>query len=391
MIIVCELSFDNEGHVPFNAGLLATAHAAFPMEDISFYGAAHHVQELKKELKGELQSIIVWNEIRPPSPGTPYIRRFVGELRIIRVLLGAIPHDKTSRLVFASAYPSTVLALKIARFLLSKRPAVQVVLHGMSGVVGRRYRHPGRRIQDTRTALTAFGNKGIQYIVLEESIANTALKRLPFLAGNLEVLEHPISPNESSSDDLKLTQPILFGFLGLADRPKGFPVFVKLANGITAAHGACAEFHVIGRYPQGDASTNGTEVLATKPSTSMMSRADFVNRLRLIHFIILPHEADPYRLTTSGVLLDAVAWQKPVIARKIPIFESMFKKHGDIGYLFTDDQDLMKIVRQIIERSDQSRYQQQVLNLRNARKVAYREICKKEPIGGYEIAACEAK
>jgi len=278
------------------------------------------------------------------------------------------------------------LALKIARYLSIKRPPVQIVFHGMSGVVGRRYRHPSRRIQDTRTALTTFGNEGIQYLVLEHSIAETVLKRLPFLAGKIEVLEHPISPTESAYDDLELTQPILFGFLGLADKPKGFPVFVKLANNITAAHGTRAEFHVIGRYPQGDASTKGTETLATKPDTTMMSRTDFINRLKSIHFIILPHEADSYMLTTSGVLLDAVAWRKPVIARKIPIFEAIFKKHGDIGYLFSDDSELTDIVSDLVTRPDDSRYRQQRLNLKNVQKARapeslaadYRRICERQ-------------
>jgi len=52
----------------------------------------------------------------------------------------------------------------------------------------------------------------------------------------------------------------------------------------------------------------------------------------------------PYTLTTSGILLDAIAWEKPVIARKIPIFEAMLEKHGDIGYLFRDDTELKEII-----------------------------------------------
>ncbi len=69
-----------------------------------------------------------------------------------------------------------------------------------------------------------------------------------------------------------------------------------------------------------------------------------------LHFIVLPHEAGPYTLTASGVLLDAIAWGKPVICRKIPIFESMFKKHGDIGYLFSDDEELKGVVEQIVKK-----------------------------------------
>jgi hypothetical protein len=82
-------------------------------------------------------------------------------------------------------------------------------------------------------------------------------------------------------------------------------------------------------------------------------------------------------------LLDAMAWEKPVIARKIPIFEAMFRQHGDIGYLFRDDSELRAIAEEILQTPDKSRYGTQVLNLRSARKSrtpealaeAYRQIC----------------
>jgi len=62
----------------------------------------------------------------------------------------------------------------------------------------------------------------------------------------------------------------------------------------------------------------------------------------------------------------------------------MFKKHGDLGYLFSDDAELKTIVEQILLAADKSRYRRQVLNLRSVRKsrdpemlaAAYREMCR---------------
>jgi hypothetical protein len=125
-----------------------------------------------------------------------------------------------------------------------------MVLHGLSGVVGKRYRHPIHKFQDMRTALTLLGNNGIQYLVLEESIRDRVLKNLPFLSGKIEALEHPISPNEGASQTVDLSEPIRFGFLGFAIQAKGYPLFVKLANEVTAKYGRRAEFHVIGHLPK---------------------------------------------------------------------------------------------------------------------------------------------
>lgn len=385
MILLCELSFGGYAHVPFNAGLLATIRAACPTEDLSFYGASAHIEELKKQVGQPLAGSIAWREILPPSPGTVYSQRFFLELSVLRRLLRTLPQAPTSRVVLTSAYPSTVLALKVARCFRSKHTPVQIVLHGLSGVVGRRYRHPIRRFQDMKTALTLLGNNNIQYLVLEQSIRNTVLKNFPFLSGRIEALEHPMPPNEGASQAVDLSEPIRFGFLGLADKPKGFPLFVELANHVTAKYGRRVEFHVIGHLPKDGTPVNGTEALATKPVGIQMTRADFIRGITPLHFIVLPHEAAPYALAASGVLLDAIAWEKPVIARKIPIFEAMFEKHGEIGYLFSDDSELRGIIEQILQTADQSRYRRQVLNLRSLRKsrapetlaASYREMCGK--------------
>jgi hypothetical protein len=127
------------------------------------------------------------------------------------------------------------------------------------------------------------------------------------------------------------------------------------------------------------------EVLATKPATRLLSRANFVRGVKPLHFIVLSHETAAYTLTASGILLDAIAWQKPVIARKIPIFEAIFEKHGDIGYLFTDDQELEEIVGRIITVPDKSHYDRQILHLRAAKTArdpktlasSYLELCWK--------------
>jgi hypothetical protein len=385
MIFLCELSFLGRSHVPFNAGLLATIRAAFPKTDLSFFGDGGHIEELKKAVGQPLAGSIAWREIVPPALGTVYVKRFLWELSVIRHLFMTLTQDSTSRLLLASAHPSTVLALKIARVFCSKQIPVQIVLHGLSGVVGKRYTRPVRRFQDMKTALTLLGNNNIQYLVLEKSIRDKVLQNLSCLSGKIETLEHPISPNEGATQTIALSEPIRFGFLGLADGSKGFPLFVELANHVTAKYGGRAEFHAIGHLPLNGIVVNGTDSLATKPVTTHMSRAGFLRSLGLLHFVVLPHEAASYTLTASGVLLDAIAWEKPVIARKIPIFEAMFEKHGELGYLFNDDTELKGIVERIVQAADKSRYSCQVQNLRSARKsrnpetlaASYRELCRK--------------
>lgn len=386
MIFVCELSFLDGAHVPFNAGFLAMVRAAFPEEDLCFFGAAQHIEDLKAQVGESLAATISWQEIFPPSLGTTYFRRFFRELRIIRRLLRSLAND-SGRLVCTSAYPSTLLALKLARYLRSSRANVQVVLHGyLSGVVGKRHRHPVRRFQDMKTSLTIFGNQSIQYIVLEESIRDAVLKNVRSLAGKVEALDHPLSPNESGSPMNHFRAPIRLGFLGLASESKGFPLFVELANEMTSKYRHQVEFHAVGRLPADGSRVMGLEALATKPGLTRVSRTDFIEGVVPLHFVILPHAEEYYGLSASGVLLDAIAWEKPLVARSIPIFENLFKKHGDIGYLFNNDRELMEIVARLVQTVDEARYQRQVFNIRKAQSsrtpsalaASYLEICRKQ-------------
>jgi len=67
------------------------------------------------------------------------------------------------------------------------------------------------------------------------------------------------------------------------------------------------------------------------------------------------------------------------------MFEAMFERHGDIGYLFDDNSELSGILQQILEAPDGSRYRRQALTLRDVRKsrdpetlaAVYRELCTK--------------
>lgn len=385
MNLVCEIMFDRGSHVPFNAGFLIAIRAAFPKEDLAFYGAAAHIEQLKEQVGQASAHSILWKEIRPIPPGPSYRKRIFRELSLIQHLFGELPHGTPSRLILTSAFPSTVLAMKVARLIRSKNPMVQMVLHKMSGVVGKRRRHPLFRFQDMKTALTFLGNSGIQYLVLEESIREQAVKSLPQLSRKIEVFEHPISPHEGVSEIVDFSEPIRFGFLGTALKGKGYPLFVDVANAMAEKYGRRVEFHVVGRCPEESKLVKGTEVLTTQPAAVQLSREDFVRGVVPLHFIVLPHEAAQYALAASGVLLDAIAWQKPVIARKIPTFEAMFKKYGDIGYLFGDDTELAGVVDRILQAADASCYRRQALTLWDVRKsrapealaAAYRELWRR--------------
>lgn len=386
MIIVAELAFNDGGHVPFNAGLLAVVRKAFPREQLCFFGGPAHIMDLREQVGESLASSIEWKKITLLPPGLPYFSRLLGEMKILRTLLGNFPEGSTGPLLLTSVRPATLVALKWVKRFQFKAIRAQVVLHGnLSGVTGKRYRHPIRRFQEMRTALTIFGNCNLQYLVLEENLRDLLLHCLTALSGKVEVLDHPLPPNESGSKANHLCVPIRFGFLGLANEAKGFPVFVELAEEIAGKCPDQTEFHAIGRLSSEENPSQRTAILTTKPGVKRLSRVDYIQGVGQLHFIVFPHLATFYELNSSGTLLDAMAWGKPLIARKISMFENLFAKHGDIGYLFSTDRELREIVEHIVKRADNAHYVEQVCNIQKARgsrspetlAVEYRNMCEK--------------
>lgn len=386
MIVVSELVFRDGGHAPFNAGLLAIVRTAFPFEPVCFVGESGHIRELKKQAGEVLTNSIEWREITLLPSDVSYFVRVFREMKILKTLFQIIPEGGSGPLLVAHARAATLVSLKLLKRFRFPNSKVQFVLHGQLGhVIGRRHRHPIRRFQETRTALTFLGNENFKYIALEESLRTVLVKNIPALEKKVYVLPHPLPPHETQSTSNNIQKPVRFGFLGLANELKGFPIFVKLAQEIVGQYRDQVEFHAIGRVPSDGSMVLGMDALATKPGIERMSRRAYINEVKQLHFIIFPHAAKNYELTASGTLLDALAWAKPLIARRIGIFEDMFLKYGDIGYLFTSDLELKSIVEQIVQEMDVARYHQQISNIKKAQcsrtpktlSVDYRMICEK--------------
>jgi glycosyltransferase involved in cell wall biosynthesis len=371
MMLVCEPVCWGGEHVPFNAGMLEIIRKGFSNEEIAFYGERTHIEELQEQLDESTSSSIKWQPISIPERRATYTKRLILEMKILFNLFRNLERNSYRSLVLTSITPSALAALTILRGVGGVMPNdlyIQAVLHGnVSCLNKRRPRHPIRRIQDMKTALNIFGRSNIQYLVLENGIRNAILEIAPFLTGRVEVLEAPIPPNEGESVQIELSKPIRFGFLGLANEHKGFSEFVKFATQVSRVYRNEAEFHAIGMFPNGKAPVMELDALAIKPCLERLSRSDFVDGVKQLHFAIFPHRMEQYGLTASGVLLDAMAWGKPIIARRIPIFHDLFEKYGDIGYLFDNDSELADITERIIVEFNQIRYKRQKLNILKAR------------------------
>jgi glycosyltransferase involved in cell wall biosynthesis len=388
MFLVCEAIAWGMEHVPFNAAFLRTIRLAYPDDTICFYAEESHSGHVREQIGEEFAASIIWKKLILPPRHSSFYARLHSDFKTVKFLLNELNENPSKHVLVITGNPSLLWALKFNVCTVHKNKRIQVVLH--EGFYSLRLRlslrrtiDPFYRIGNLRTALKLFGNKRIQHIVLEEAVRNAVLKELPFLQNNLFVFDHPIPPDKKRVEAANFIPPVQFGFLGLITGQKGFSDYLKVASDISTRFPGLAKFNVIGRFSK-EGSKYSTDpriaFLTTKPLTERLSRDEYIQRLNNLHFICLFYDRY-YESCASGVLLDSIAWGKPIVATRLPIFENLENLYGDIGYLCRKD-ELSDTISTIIQHNDSDRYKRQVSNMlqiKNSRTpetlaVKYREL-----------------
>jgi glycosyltransferase involved in cell wall biosynthesis len=356
-------------HVPINAVLLKNVYRAFPSREIAFYGEESHIANLQSELEGAISQAINWRPVPRPRRHAPLGERWYADVKLMWHLVRVLRNAPEGHLLLCGATPVIVLTVKILVWAGAGRGrAVQIVCHGgLASLRGWRSRNPFVRMLDWRSALSVGNDRRIQFIVLEEPIRKTVVALFPALASHLAVLDHPIPSIELTDTDIEFRPPFRFGFLGLASDAKGFPAFLEMAAVLRERFSNRVEFHAIATIPRNSV-TPSMEALTVKAGTAMSSRSDFTRGIHQLHFVCLPYQGGHYELSPSGVLMDAIAFGKPVLSAGIPLVRGLFERFGDIGFLCTDTRNFCDTITQIVNQADEAHYRAQVRALRAVRE-----------------------
>jgi hypothetical protein len=369
MFLVCDPVCWGLELVPVNAAILEVIRHAFPSQEMVFCGEESHLNHLRSELSADVCRSITWKSIPIPPRHATFLERSYGDLNLLWRLFKMLKTDPGSHLVLNAITPSTLMALKILLCCTFYRfYRAQIILHGgLASLNGCFSRNPVRRIQDLRTALRFGSNRNLQYILLEEPIRMALLRLLPSLQDHVVLLEHPIPTNEEPKGNVEFGVPLRIGFLGMTTEAKGFRLFLEVASAMVAKFPGRVEFHAIG-WTEEKWESSEISPLATKPRTKKLPRPEYIRQVESLHFVCLPYQGQHYELSPSGALLDAVAWEKPVITSRIPMMENLVSRFGDIGYLCADKHEFCDTIEGIIKRADVHQYRNQVSSMREVRR-----------------------
>ena len=189
------------------------------------------------------------------------------------------------------------------------------------------------------------------------------------MKGKIDFIDHPLPECTDEQIPVQLGIPIKFGFLGLATKQKGFFEFLDAARFIGSKHPGKAQFHLIGRiHPDyRNKALPEIEFLETKVGDKPLERDEYIQRLKALHYVCLFYHGTYYDYSASGVLLDCVAWEKPVVATPTRTIKILGEKYGEIGYI-CNIENVVHVIEMIVQKTDSKSYHNQIEAMRRLKQ-----------------------
>ena len=330
-MIVAEPVIVGDEHVAVNAGLVWAATVA-SRAPVQFWAEPHHYALLRALLPPDVAERVAFEPLAPPPRRMPVRPRFRHDLRTAWSVVRRAATMGESHVMLSCALPGTLIGAKLALLSMrpTRRPRVDAVVHSsLEEVWGWRSRRPLNRLRDMTGSLELPAPREFRIVVLEKGIARALAAKLPRVARHLHVIDFPIVQTVEPASPRRPGPPRV-GFLGRANREKGFDRFCRLAHDVRS-RGADIEFHSVGHASPGSIDNDALGALATAPAHDLLDRADFLARVADLDIVVILHDPAHYSHTASGVLLDAIAAARPVLSVANPGADALAAQHGSIG------------------------------------------------------------
>ena len=356
MIAVLDLRSKGNTHIPFNTALIRILLRALDDRPILIMGETEHLRLVQHELPSDDRERLRFQSITVPSETWRLELQFLRFLWHFHRHIRALAATNVTRVVVPYGSSPMILAAWILLKTVHRNLLLDIILHGdltTLGEIGSRSHNPFRHLFGYRMSISLARLPRLRFVVLEETIKDAVLKQLPSCASALAVFPHPIlpSPRSSGVKPPGSDNPFVVAHLGLATLSKGFDTFVELAR--MALPGIA--FRSIGHLHSSLAHLD-TSCLERQPSSHPLPRDQFERSLSEVHYVCIPYHGQYYEYAASGVLMDAIAFGKPVIAIQTPLLKDLLKRYGPIGHVFTDKRELAQFVAHLRSRHDPEEY-----------------------------------
>ena len=331
-------------HAPFNAAMLHVLRKVYPEQAIYFYAANSHwaeVQAISTAQKIHFRAYKV--TLQKSGKKWQWLKKFINEASHIIRLLRRAKKQHVALVCFSFLSPIGQYLLGMYLSLFHYPIPIIIMLHGLTILKPQQQRKSVDRLY--ATLLTKSFKRATyakRYVVLEQSAHYYLLKHTSLTADKLFFVPHPYL-FKSVVQHIQAKQfPIQMGHLGVARLDKRSDLFFSLAAHFqqSVTDGKIA-FQVVGSILPEMRPFLSPWVISYGHE-HMLHRGEYERMCQALDYAVFCYPAEAYELTSSGAVLDAIAFHKPIFALRTPQFEQLFSRSPTPPGMLFDDMETMK-------------------------------------------------
>jgi hypothetical protein len=368
MVLVADFFRRGEEHAPGNASMLYILSKVYKNEEILFVSLPSHAAAVKsfllaKNLKIENIRYKEEPQKRFPAPSF-YGRRVLSELWYVFLYNKKAQKEKPKLFFLLSLTPFPSMIFH--RFFYKDHYRLVINLHGELEFI---------KLESTRSR-SFLGNcyiqsfktnhERIKYLVINDLIKSNLLKTNYLSEERIISIPQPYTFKTNSFNRGNVnSKPIVIGMIGVASIGKNahfiFDVAKRLENEIKVG---LIRFVIVGKNENiPDSLQNSLAEFIGKEG--LLARKQFEENISKLQFSIFFYQNNSYQFTTSGAVLDAIDFEKPIIALRNDLFETLFETAGTIGFLCNSLDEICELIRELTERGvDEVVYNQMRENMK---------------------------
>lgn len=206
-------------------------------------------------------------------------------------------------------------------------------------------------------------------LVLGETIKENLLKLYPHIEHTIISINHPYIFTHGS-EDANQTNTLTIGILGRLDEKRGLSQLLYLAKHFERQiFSGQLIFKSIGGRPH-DINIDNWKCVEWGTEQTM-ARNDFEKQVSTVDYILCLYPVSSYKLTASGVTMDALRFLKPIIALRNNYIKSLIEEYK-IGFVVDTLEEIVDVINgELCHKTSLVMFNQELLRMRNIFSVSY--------------------
>lgn len=370
MIYVCEVNKTDGEHEVINSCVIQMLNMLYPEAKIGLWSSKDHWEKIKSV--APVRCVNYFIKVIRPVDGNKInwaFKFFVESISVFRVLFRA-RLEKPRFILFNSLSAFGHFTLSLCKQYIFRDVVIIVTVHGelellrCDTMASTADKLLGMLLSKAMRA----NPRSLYYLLLNHQIEERVIEDGLIDSERLLCIDHPyVFPSVASKKMPDFTWT--FGHIGVAKASKHSELFFELANRCREEIlNEKARFIVVGRVLD-DLGMNFPFV-EYSDTYEFLDRNTYLNRLSEVNYALFFYDDEGYRLTGSGAVMDALAYEIPILSLKNWNITRLFSIPGiKPGCVVESVDELYVYVKKIIYGDFDEIYRQQVDDIKKLKNM----------------------